>query len=137
MEKRVPYRVYKKTYPTAQTVPGSYDADRKTIVIIMSEETVKHLRFSPPEWTTDGHSKRLNGHLIKIYQWGSGEEAHFEIEASETEDGGRMFRRGGRYICENIPGFGPSARDAAIRMAKELASSGNYVMSDDFSPFRT
>ena len=25
MEKRVPYRVYKKTYPTAKTIPGSYE----------------------------------------------------------------------------------------------------------------
>ena len=61
MEKRVPYRVYKKIYPTAPVVPGSYDAANKTIVIMMPD-SVQHLRFSPSEWEASGNRKRLKGY---------------------------------------------------------------------------
>ncbi len=135
MEKRILYRVYKKTYPTAQTVPGSYDAASKTIVIVMPDD-VKHLRFSPSEWKTSGNTKRLKGHLIKVFQWNTGAEANFMIEASETADGGRKLHPRGRYISQTIPGYGPDARDAAIRMAMELAATGKYIRSDDFNPYR-
>lgn len=135
MEKRIPYRVYKKTYPTAQTVPGSYDAASKTIEIVVPEP-VKHLRFLPSEWETSRNRKRLKGHLIEVLQWNTGAEANFMIEASETADGGTKYHPSGRHISKTIPGYGPNARDAAIRMAMELAATGKYVRSDDFSPYR-
>lgn len=137
MEKRVPYRVYKKTYPTAQTVPGSYDAASKTIVIIMPE-TVPHLRFSPSEWTTMGNGKHLKGHDITVYFWNSGAEMHFELEAHETTErintgflcvcNGYDPTEAARHIYRTIPGFGPDARDEAIRQAKELAQTGKYAI---------
>lgn len=135
MEKRVPYRVYKKAYPMAQTVPGSYDAASKTIVIIMPE-AVQHLRFSPSDWETSRNRKRLKGHLIEVFQWNTGAESNFMIEASETVDEGRKLHPRGRHISQTIPGYGPNARDAAIRMAMELAATGKYICADDFSPYR-
>lgn len=135
MEKRIPYRVYKKTYPEAKTVPDSYDAKSKTIVVIIDDK-VKHLRFLPSLWDTDGNTKRLKGHKIKIVQWNAGAEANFMIEAYETEDEGRKYHHNQRYIRQTIPGYGPNARDAAIRMAMELAETGKYIRADDFSPYR-
>ena len=136
MQKRVPYRVYKKTYPDAKTVSDSYDARTKTIVVIFPDDKVKHLSFLPSEWETGRNRKRLKGHLIEIFQWNTGAEANFMIEASETVDGGRKLHPSGRHISRTIPGYGPNARDAAIRMAMELAETGKYIEADDFSPYR-
>ena len=136
MEKRVPYRVYKKTYPDAKTVPDSYDAASKTIVVILSDDKVKHLRFSQSDWNVSGNSKWLKGHLIRVIQWKTGAEANFLLKATETEDNGRKYASNRRYISQTIPGYGPNARDAAIRMAMELAATGKYVRADDFSPYR-
>lgn len=136
MEKRIPYRVYKKTYPEAETVPKSYDAKTKTIVVILPDDKAKHLRFLPSSWNTSGNIKWLKGHMIKIVQWNTGAEANFMIEAYETEDEGRKYHHNRRYISQTIPGYGPNSRDAAIRMAMELASTEKYIRADDFSPYR-
>lgn len=137
MEKRVPYRVYKKAYPDAKTVPDSYDARTKTIVVILPDDKVEHLRFSPSNWEKRVlGDKWLKGHLIQVIQWNRGAEATFMVEASETADGGRKLHPRGRHISQTIPGYGPNARDAAIRMAMELAETGKYIMADDFSPYR-
>ena len=133
MEKRVPYRVYKKAYPTAKTIPDSYDAKTKTIVII-TQDSVRHLRFSTSEWETSGNHKTLRGHRISVYSWGSGDEIHFEVEAYKTvpERGHGEFwcwqpgMGDWRYLLRTVPGYGPGARDAAITMAKELAATGEY-----------
>lgn len=137
MEKRVPYRVYKKTYPTAKTVPGSYDATSKTIIIVMPE-AASHLRFAPSEWTASGNNKRLKGHSITVLQWNTGEEANFALEAHETTErdvkyciicNGYDPTEESRHIYRTIPGFGADARDEAIRQAKELADTGKYVIA--------
>lgn len=137
MEKRVPYRVYKKTYPTAKTVPGSYDAASKTIIIM--PEAASHLRFAPSEWTASGNSKCLKGHSITILQWNTGAEANFALEAHETTErverscsiicNGYDHTEAARHIYRTIPGFGADARDEAIRQAKELAETGKYVIA--------
>lgn len=133
MEKRIPYRVYKKAYSAAKTVPDSYDAKTKTIVIIVPE-AAQHLRFSPIEWEASGNHKTLRGHRISVFFWGSGPEIHFEIEAYKTvpepEHGEFWCWQPGisdwRYLLRTVPGYGPDARDTAIMMAKELAATGNY-----------
>lgn len=138
MEKRVPYRVYKKIYSDAKTVSDSYDAKTKTIVVILpdKDENIKHLRFSPSAWKTSCNTKQLKGHLISVIQWNRGAESNFMLEAYETADGGRKLHSSGQYISKTIPGYGPNARDAAIRMAMELAETGKYILTDDFSPYR-
>lgn len=136
MEKRVPYRVYKKAYPDAKTVPDSYDARTKTIVVILPDKDAKHLRFSPSAWDASCNTRQLKGHMICVIQWNSGAEANFMLEAYETADGGRKLHPSGRYISQTIPGYGPNSRDAAIRMAMELAETGKYIQADDFSPYR-
>lgn len=35
MEKRMKYATYKKAYPTAKTIPGSYDPATKTIIVVI------------------------------------------------------------------------------------------------------
>lgn len=135
MNKRVPYRVYKKAYPEAKTVPDSYDPETKTIEIIVPGG-IKHLRFSSSEWETSGNHKTLRGHRIKVYHWGSGPEIHFEIEARKTipepEHGECWCWQPGmgdwRYLLKTVPGFGPDARDEAIRQAKALSNTGEYAV---------
>jgi len=134
----VPYRVYKKTYPDAKTISDSYDAKTKTIVVILpdKDENAKHLRFSPSDWKKGLGGKWLKGHMICVAQWNSGAEANFMLEAYETDEGGTKLHPNGRYISQTIPGYGPNARDAAIRMAIDLAETGKYIQADDFSPYR-
>lgn len=133
MEKRMTYRAYKKSYSNAKTVKDSYDAATKTITVIIPENR-EHLRFSPLEWKSVSNHYCLQGTTIRVYQWNTGAEAHFEIEAydmTELKDGPFVFQCGvpsdWRYFWERIPGYGPDARDAAITRAKALAKTRKYT----------
>lgn len=133
----MPYRVYKKTYPTAEVVEGSYNRENKTIIIEINDE-MQHLKFLANEWKKDGNRKLLIGHNISVLQWGQGSEAHFAIEAYKTsrrkdsEDviviNGYAPNEDARHIYYIVCGFGANARDKAIKAAKELAETGDYVL---------
>lgn len=61
-EIRMLYRRYKRTYGDCKTVPDSYDADTKTILVLMPDgrmkksgtrgETFKYMRFSGTDTET-------------------------------------------------------------------------------------
>lgn len=127
MEKRMKYRTYKKAYPDAPVVEGSWDPETKTVVVRLPDG-VKHLKFSSKEWETSSNRKRMRGHNITIVWWGEGAEAHFWIEAYEVpeEQTKPGFYHSPSWVEHYIPGYGPNARDAAIKEARELAATGKY-----------
>lgn len=134
MIKRMAYRVYKKSYADCQTIPGSYDVAKRTIEVILPDTQRTHERFSSREWSVEGGKHFLRGYHIVVQQWNTGAEANFRIEAfppeGTLEEQVRCFFNGGTpdgYICRHIPGYGPTARDEAIRQARELAATGLYT----------
>ena len=131
-EKRMTYRDYKRHYANCETVRGSYDASSKTIIVLvpvsMMQPKRSASRFDSKRWENRGQQKKLRGYRVAVRQYNQGRDASYLLEAW----GGDAYAclRGERpapAVSKTTPGYGPSARDAAISEALQLAASGLYA----------
>ena len=129
-EKRMAYRDYKRHYASCETVRGSYDASSKTIVVLVPASMMQPqrgaLRFDPKTWENRGQQKKLRGHRIAIRQYNQGKDASYYLEAWGDAYACLRGEKSVPSVGKTIPGYGPSARDAAISEALQLAASGLY-----------
>lgn len=120
MEKRIKYSLYKKGYSNLPTVPGSYDAATKTILVVMPDA-------SPAKWgkeflPTGGNARRLDGFHIYIRFNGAGPAASYRVEA--LPDPGKSWNP--RPFSRVIPEIGNAGKIAAMTLARELAQNPDY-----------
>ena len=130
-EIKMAYRDYKRHYANCETVRGSYDARNKTIVVNVPASMMqpKHgaLRFDPKTWENRGQQKKLRGYRIAIRQYNQGNDASYYLEAWGDPYACLRGEKSAPSVGKTIPGYGPSARDAAISDALKLAQSGQYT----------
>lgn len=130
-EKRMAYRDYKRHYADCETVHGSYDATSKTVVVLVPAEMLQPKRgasrFDPKRWENRGQEKKLRGCRIAVRQYNQGKDANYLLEAWGDAYACLRGERPAPAVSKRIPGYGPSARDAAIAEALQLAASGLYA----------
>lgn len=130
-EIKMAYRDYKRHYANCETVHGSYDANNKTIIVLVPASMMqpKHstFRFDPKVWENRGQQKKLRGQRIAIRQYSQGRDASYYLEAWGDAYACLRGERPAPAVSKTIPGYGPSARDAAISEALQLAASGLYA----------
>ena len=130
-EKRIAYRDYKRHYADCETVRGSYDASNKTIVVLVPVEMLQPqrgaARFDVKRWENRGQQKKLRGYRIAVRQYNQGKDASYFLEAWGDAYACLRGERPAPAVSKTIPGYGPSARDAAIAEALQLAASGLYA----------
>ena len=130
-EKRMAYRDYKRHYADCETVRGSYDASNKTIVVLVPVEMLQPqrgaARFDVKRWENRGQQKMLRGYRIAVRQYNQGKDASYFLEAWGDAYACLRGERPAPAVSKTIPGYGPSARDAAIAEALQLAASGLYA----------
>lgn len=127
---KMQYRDYKRHYANCETVRGSYDASGKTIVVLVPAEMLQPqrgaLRFEPKAWENRGQQKKLRGYRVAVRQYNQGKDASYLLEAWGDAYACLRGERPAPAVSKTIPGYGPSARDAAISEALQLAASGLY-----------
>lgn len=125
------YRDYKRHYANCETVRGSYDAGSKTVVVLvpasMRQPKRGALRFDSKTWKNRGQQKKLRGYRIAIRQYSQGKDANYYLEAWGNAYACLKGETSAPFVGKTIPGYGPSARDAAISEALKLAASGLYA----------
>lgn len=130
-EIKMAYRDYKRHYANCETVRGSYDAGSKTIVVLVPASMMqpKHgaLRFDSKTWENRGQQKKLRGYRIAIRQYNQGKAANYYLEAWGDPYACLRGAKSAPSVGKTVPGYGPSARDAAISEALQLAASGLYA----------
>ena len=130
-EVKMQYRDYKRHYANCETVRGSYDAGSKTIVVFVPASMMQpqrgELRFDPKQWDNRGQQKKLRGYRIAIRQYNQGRDASYYLEAWGDACAGLRGELSAPSVGKTIPGYGPTARDAAITEALQLAESGQYA----------
>ena len=119
MAKRIKYSLYKKSYNSLPTVPGSYDPSTKTIEIEFPDE--KPVKFGKEWIATGGNAKRLDGYRILIRFWNQGPAQSYMVEAIRDP-----YKYNALPVQEYIPGTGNAAKAAAIKRALELRDTGKY-----------
>lgn len=110
MIKRMSYHQYRTDYYDCETIKGSYDADDKTVEVIVPESK---MNFRGKQWERDGNHYYLIGTKVCVRWWNSGEKANFMVELF----GAKPYEQN----TWSIPGKGARAREAAILKAYELA----------------
>ena len=130
-EVKMQYRDYKRHYASCETVRGSYDAESKTVIVLIPVSITAPkrgaARFDPKHWENRGQQKKLRGHRISVRQYNQGRDASYYLEAWGDA---YAYLRGDKpapSIGKAIHGFGPAARDTAIAEALQLAESGQYA----------
>ena len=130
-EIKMAYRDYKRHYANCETVRGSYDTRNKTIVVNVPASMMQPkrgaLRFDPKTWENRGQQKKLRGYRIAIRQYNQGKDASYYLEAWGDLYACLRGEKSAPSVGKTIPGYGPSARDAAISDALKLAESGQYT----------
>lgn len=130
-EKRMAYRDYKRHYANCETVRGSYDTSTKTIVVLvpvsMMQPKSSASWFDPKRWENRGQQKKLRGYRVAVRQYNQGKNASYLLEAWGDAYACLRGERPAPAVSKTIPGYGPSARDAAISEALQLAASGLYA----------
>ena len=130
-EKRMAYRDYKRHYANCETVRGSYDASRKTIIVLvpasMMQPQRSAARFDSQRWENRGQQKKLRGYRVAVRQYNQGKDASYLLEAWGDAYACLRGERPSPAVSKTIPGYGPAARDAAIAEALQLAASGLYA----------
>lgn len=130
-EVKMQYRDYKRNYTNCETVRGSYDASSKTIVVLvpasMMQPKRSASRFDSKRWENRGQQKKLRGYRVAVRQYNQGKDASYLLEAWGDAYACLRGERPAPAVSKTIPGYGPSARDAAISEALQLAASGLYT----------
>lgn len=130
-EKRMAYRDYKRHFASCETVRESYDANNKTIVVLVPAEMLQPRRsasrFDAQRWENRGQQKKLRGYRVAVRQYNQGKDASYLLEAWGDAYACLRGERPAPAVSRTIPGYGPSARDAAISEALKLAASGLYA----------
>lgn len=130
-EIKMAYRDYKRHYANCETVRGSYDAGSKTVVVLvpasMRQPKRGALRFDSKTWENRGQQKKLRGYRIAIRQYSQGKDANYCLEAWGDAYACLKGEKSAPSVRKTIPGYGPSARDAAITEALRIAESGLYT----------
>lgn len=130
-EKRMTYRDYKRHYANCETVRGSYDASRKTIIVLvpasMMQPQRSTARFDSQRWENRGQQKKLRGYRIAVRQYNQGKDASYLLEAWGDAYACLRGERPAPAISKTIPGYGTAAKDAVIAEALQLAASGLYA----------
>lgn len=86
--------------------------------------------FNPKEWENLGQAKKFRGHRIKVFQYNTGKNAKFYLEAWGDPYARMRGLKPAPSVGRVINGRGQEAREEAIRQAKELASTGLYAYSE-------
>ena len=130
-EIKMPYRDYKRHYANCEIVRGSYDASSKTIIVLVPASIMQPkcsaYRFDAQRWENRGQQKKLRGYRVAVRQYNQGKDASYFLEAWGDAYACLRGERPAPSISKTIPGYGPSARDAAISEAFKLAASGLYT----------
>lgn len=130
-EIKMAYRDYKRHYANCETVRGSYDASSKTIIVLvpasMMQPKRSASRFDSKRWENRGQQKKLRGYRVAVRQYNQGRDASYYLEAWGDAYACLRGEKSAPSVGKTIPGYGPSARDAAISEALQLAASGLYT----------
>lgn len=85
------------------------------------------LRFDQKAWENRGQLKKLRGHRISVRQYNNGRYASYYLKAWGDPYACIRGEESAPSVGKLISGYGPSARDAAITEALQLAESGLYA----------
>lgn len=117
MIKRVHYKHYKQNQRIYNAVANSYDAETKTIEVIIPDVEIKDFR-NCKNFKRNGNCYAVidnNGNYtgVRIYQWNTGANANFMIENSNATRENHTI---------TIDGTGAIAKTKAIETALNLAN---------------